>query len=87
MITPRQLKAARAILGLSQADVATMTSKTTKTVRRAETDRDGVSEATIAGMQAALEAAGVVFIPSNGNGAGVRLRNPDRTDGSGDMLE
>ena len=27
-------------------------------------------------MQAALETAGVVFIPENGGGAGVRLRAP-----------
>ena len=31
---------------------------------------------TLAAIQAALEAAGIEFIPENGGGAGVRLRNP-----------
>jgi len=31
----------------------------------------------LAAIQSALEAAGIIFIPSNGNGPGVRLR--DRT--------
>lgn len=76
MITPHQLRAARAILGISQADVAAMTGKTTKTVRRAETETGAVAESTIAAMQTALEAAGVVFLAENGNGPGVALRKP-----------
>ena len=32
--------------------------------------------ATIAAIRAALEAAGVEFIPQNGGGPGVRLRKP-----------
>lgn len=74
MTTPEQLRAARAILGLSQADIAEMTGKTTKTVRRAETAVGAVALETVEAMRAALEAAGVEFIAENGGGAGVRLK-------------
>lgn len=74
MATSDQLRAARAILGLSQADVASLTGKTTKTIRRAETDLANVAGDTVAAIRAALEEAGVEFIPENGGGPGVRLR-------------
>ena len=74
MTVQSQLRAARAMLGMSQADVAELTGKTTKTIRRAETEADTVSEDTIAAIRGALEAAGVEFIAENGGGAGVRLR-------------
>lgn len=45
------------------------------TVRRAESDDSGVPTKVVAqAIRAALEAAGVEFIPENGGGAGVRLR-------------
>lgn len=72
--TPAQLRAARALVGLAQADVAALTGKTVKTVSRAETEGGIVSAATVAAIRAALEAAGVEFIPENGGGPGVRLR-------------
>ena len=74
MTTPDQLRAARAILGLSQTEVAAMTGKTAKTIRRAETDLSLVAGDTIDAIRAALESAGVEFIPENGGGAGVRLK-------------
>ena len=74
MTTPHQLRAARALVGMSQSEVAAMTGKTTKTIRRAETDVGDVAEETIAAIRAALESAGVVFLPENGGGPGVRLR-------------
>lgn len=73
MTTPEQLRAARALLGISQAEVADMTDRTTKTIRRAETDPDAVAATTIAAIRAALEGAGVEFIAENGGGPGVRL--------------
>nr|WP_040607163.1 helix-turn-helix transcriptional regulator [Oceanicola sp. S124] len=74
MTTPDQLRAARAILGLSQAEVAEMSGKTTKTIRRAENGEAVVAGETIATIRAALEARGVEFLPENGGGAGVRLK-------------
>lgn len=72
MTTPGQLRAARALVGLSQADVATMTGRTTMTIRRAETEGGPVSAETVAAIRSALEAAGVEF--TNGAAPGVRLR-------------
>lgn len=74
MITPEQLRAARALLGLGQADVAKATGKTTKTIRRAETDANAVSTETLEAIRTALEAAGVIFLDPNGEGAGVRMK-------------
>ena len=74
MTSSEQLRAARAILGLSQGDLASMTGKTNKTIRRAETDIGLVATDTVAAIRKALEEAGVEFIPENGGGAGVRLK-------------
>lgn len=78
MTTPEQLRAARAMIGLSQAEVAARVGQSTMTIRRAETSGGPiVAEATVEAIRAALEAAGVEFIPENGGGAGVRLRKAE----------
>jgi transcriptional regulator with XRE-family HTH domain len=70
-----QLRAARHLLSLSQADIAERTGLSIPTIKRAESDRDvPVSPDAIAAIATALEAAGVEFIPENGGGAGVRLK-------------
>jgi len=74
MTTPDQLRAARALRGLSQDDLAKMINTSAKTIRRAETGVDTVSSATVAAIRAALEVEGVEFIDENGGGAGVRLK-------------
>ncbi len=75
MTTPEQLRAARAMIGLSQAELAERVGQSTMTIRRAETSGGPiVASQTIDAIRAALEAAGVEFIPENGGGAGVRLR-------------
>ena len=65
-----QLKAARSLLGWSQADLASASGLSIPTVKRAEGNSaiNASAEATAA-IQASLEAAGVEFIPS-----GVKLR-------------
>lgn len=75
MVTPAQLRAARSLLGLSQEQVAIAAGVSAPTVRRAEGSAAiSASERAIAAIRAALEAAGVEFIPENGGGPGVRLR-------------
>ena len=70
-----QLRAARHLLSLSQADIAEATGLSLPTIKRAESDRDvSVSEQAITAIRAALEAAGVIFVEENGEGPGVRLR-------------
>lgn len=74
MVTPDQLRAARALLGLSQPQVAEAAKVSTMTVKRAEgSGKPPASADAMNAIRAALEAAGVQFIPQNGGGAGVRL--------------
>lgn len=75
-VSIRQLKAARALLGWSQADLARHSNVSEPTVKRLEAaDGDlGGRADTADKIINALEAAGVIFIASNGDGPGVRLR-------------
>lgn len=75
MISSAQMRAARSLLGMSQAEVAKAAGVSIPTLKRAEgSGAIRASEAAMASIQAALEAAGVEFIAENGGGAGVRLR-------------
>jgi len=70
-----QLRAARALLDLSQADVAALAGVSVPTVKRAEgSGKVAASAEAVDAIRAALEAAGAVFVPENGNGPGVALR-------------
>lgn len=76
MTTPYQLRAARALRGLSQADVASAAGVSTMTVKRAEgSGKPAASDEAVGAIRRALEEAGVEFIDENGGGAGVRLRD------------
>jgi len=77
MIDARQMKAARALAGLTQEDVAKATGLSVQTIKRMEiTGPERSSAGNVQAVQRALEAAGVIFIPENGGGAGVRLAKP-----------
>ena len=74
MISPHQIRAARALAGLSQTQVAEAARVSSMTVKRAEgSGKPAASAAAVAAIRSALEAAGVVFIEENGGGPGVRL--------------
>jgi len=77
-ISIRQVKAARALLGWSQDDLAQGSGVSIPTIKRLEAeDGDlGGRTDTVTAIKTALEAAGVEFIPENGGGAGVRLKRP-----------
>lgn len=78
-LTGAQLRAARALVGISGADLAAITKLGIATIRRAEANSGPVS-ITLANAERvvrALEGAGVEFIPQNGGGAGVRLAAVD----------
>jgi len=75
-----QIRAARALVKWSAAELAQASALGANTVRRAEV-ADGETSLTAANDQAirrALEAAGVEFIDENGGGPGVRLRKPTK---------
>ena len=76
MITTRQIKAARALLGWSQRDLANASGISEPTIARLESidGNFGGRVKTAKKISDAIEAAGVVFIDENGGGAGVRLK-------------
>ncbi len=79
MIFPIQISAARVLLGLSQMELAELSSVSVGTVKRIEAERDQLAGTmrTISRIQHALEKAGVVFIDQDSSqGPGVRLRDP-----------
>ena len=80
MVTTRQIKAARALLAWSQADLADRSGISEPTVARLESaDGElGGREDTAQRLRAAIEAAGVEFIDENGGGPGVRLKKAKR---------
>jgi predicted transcriptional regulator len=72
----RQIKAARALIGWSQADLARHSCVSEPTIARLESaDGElGGREGTGKKILDALNKAGIEFIAENGGGAGVRLR-------------
>ena len=71
----RQIQAARVLLGWSQSQTANAAGVSIPTVKRAEgAGQTKASADAVAAIVAALEEAGVEFIPKNGGGAGVRLK-------------
>jgi len=76
VITTRQIKAARALLGWSQSDLSKRSGVSEPTVARLEAIEGelGGRERTAGKIRTAIEAAGIEFIDENGGGTGVRLR-------------
>ena len=75
-ISIAQIKAARALLGWSQQDLAERSGVSVPTVGRLEADGGqlGGRAATGGLLVEALQNGGVIFIDENGEGPGVRLR-------------
>ena len=68
-----QSKMARAALGWGVRDLAKAAAVSTDTIARLERGEE-LRSSTLRTIREALEAAGVLFIPENGGGAGVRLK-------------
>ena len=75
MLSSDQIRGARAILRLSQADLAKAAGLSLETIKRLEAMHGELKVRldTLTRIKDALEKAGVEFIPENGGGAGVRL--------------
>ena len=73
IITPEQSRAARGLLNWSQDELAKAADKGRNTVRHFEAGRQIPSDETLTAFRGAMEKAGVIFIPSNGEGPGARL--------------
>lgn len=79
MISAPQIRAARALLGWSQDELAEASGVSLPTIRRMEgLGPDRSSAGNVDAVTKALVGAGVAFIESNGGGPGVRLREPGR---------
>ncbi|WP_449233561.1 helix-turn-helix domain-containing protein [Azospirillum doebereinerae] len=72
MITPRQTRAARALLGWSRQELADRALVSLSTVRRMEEAERDIRMSSIESVRKALEAAGVEF--SNRGDDGIRLK-------------
>jgi transcriptional regulator with XRE-family HTH domain len=86
-LTPAQARAARALLGWSQKDLAAHAGVAEPTVTQFERGNRTPSRAIAWAMRSALEAAGVEFIARGagspeGGGEGVRLRPSEAADNS-----
>jgi len=84
MISSAQLRASRALLGIDQRKLATMSGLSLPTIQRMEAS-DGVIRGNVDSLMklvAALDAAGIELIAENatgsGGGRGVRLKVPSR---------
>jgi transcriptional regulator with XRE-family HTH domain len=87
----RQVKAARALLGWSQAELAKASGVSEPTIKRLEAGDGelGGRAGTMGAILYAFEAAGIVFLMPgvNGGGPGVQLRAAKRSLGSTIRLE
>ena len=75
MITPRQVRAARALLGWTQEMLADKALVALTALKRLESDRLKVREDTRDQVRRALENAGIVFLAERGEGV-MLVRKP-----------
>jgi predicted transcriptional regulator len=76
MITPRQIRAARALLGWSQQQLADKAIVSLNAVTRLEKGKVDSRVSTIAAIERTLSRAGVEFLPAGEKGEGVRMKSP-----------
>ena len=76
MLTPAQSRAARGLIEWSQSELASRSNLGLSTIRDIEKGRRIPTINNLTAIRRALEAGGIVFIPQNGEGPGVRLRKP-----------
>ena len=74
MITLEQCRAGRALLGITQQQLSEAAKVNKRTLMDFESGNRSPVPATLSVIRGALESLGVDFIPENGGGAGVRLR-------------
>ena len=79
-VSIRQLKAARALIGWSQEELASAAGISLPTIKRLEAAEGWLAgrQTTALNIRNALEKAGIEFIDENGGGPGVRLRKRQR---------
>lgn len=73
-LSSAQCRAGRALVKLTQVDLGEAAQVAKKTIADFELEVRTPYPRTLEALRTALEAAGVEFIPENGGGAGVRLK-------------
>jgi transcriptional regulator with XRE-family HTH domain len=74
MITYQQIRAARAMAGLTQAELAKLAGISTTGMNNIERGQADAKGSTLRAIQAALDAAGIEFLAEDNGGPGVRIR-------------
>jgi transcriptional regulator with XRE-family HTH domain len=74
LISASQLRAARGLIGWSQAELAEAAGVGRATIADFELGKRDPYDRTLDELRRALEAAGVIFVEENGEGPGVRLK-------------
>jgi hypothetical protein len=74
ILTAAQCRAARAMIDWSVERLAQASATDLQTIRNFEMKFRGPGEKTLRRLRITLEAAGVMFVPENGRGAGVRFK-------------
>ncbi len=77
MVTARQIRAARALLGWSQQDLADKAVVSVNALARLEKGSVDSRLSTLRSVQHALARGGIDFLPAGDFGEGVRLKDPD----------
>ena len=85
-ISAAQCRAARGLLGLSQAALARSAHITDSTIARFERDGQVPTYNNLRAIYGALVAAGVAFVAGNGGGSGVRLQDVEKNDQALQMI-
>jgi predicted transcriptional regulator len=75
-MNPAQCRAGRALLEITQSQLAASAGLGLSTVVDFEKERRQVSPESVEAIRRSLISAGVEFIDENGGGAGVRLKKP-----------
>lgn len=79
MITPAQIRAARALIGWRQADLAAASGVSEVSVKKIERGMTDARGSTLIKIETAFVAAGVIFLHPGVNrdgGSGLRMRDP-----------
>lgn len=71
-MTPSQCRAARALVGMSQDELAEVSGVAKRTIVSFEKEDRQPYPRTVEALQKAFEQVGVTFLDDNGQGAGVR---------------
>jgi len=79
----RTMRAARALLGISQEELAGFSGVSRQIVARMERGEENITADSIVSVRKALELQGIVFLPSNKDrGPGVAERRPTTPGGA-----